>query len=154
MLASFCDHFECLSWVVLLHIVYWFVMTLCIDVGSILTLFWHTLASVSHHSSQLFRPLFRKGYFWRCLFHFGKCVAPFPFWHPFSLASFGFPLVPFGFLFPPFRSSPWNCNAFSYHVLRFLLRHVQAQSARLGTSARSANRAICAYIQIYIYMYT
>ena len=65
----------------------------------------------------------------------GRLLVPFGS----RLVSFWFPLAPFGFLFPPFRGSPWNCNAFSYHALRWLLRHVQAQSARLGTSARSAN---------------
>ena len=42
------------------------------------------------------------------------------FWHPLAplWLTFCFLLVPFGFHFPPFRGSPWNFYAISYHVLR------------------------------------
>ena len=62
------------------------------------------------------------------------------------LASFWFPLAPLGFLFPPFRGSPWNVNAFSYHILRFLLRHVHTHTAVAGLR-------LCRASDIYIYSF-
>ena len=65
------------------------------------------------------------------------------------LVSFLVPLAPFGFIFPPNRGSPWNPNAFSYHVLRFWLRHVHAHNA---VAEPRLCRAIDTYIYIYIYI--
>ena len=70
------------------------------------------------------------------LVHFGTPLALFrcllaphlaPIWIP-----VGSLLAPFGFLVTSFRGSPWNCNEFSYHALRFLFRHVRAHSAVAG----------------------
>ena len=79
------------------------------------------LATLCFHLTPILLPL---GSLWL----FRSLLAPFSS----NLASFWFPLAPFGFLFPLFRGSLWNCNAFSYHLLRFLLRHVHAHSAVAG----------------------
>ena len=81
---------------------------------------------------------------------FGSVLIPFghpfgtslvPIWFPFgSFGSLWLPLAPFGFLSPPFSDSPWNCSAFSYHVLRLLLRYVQANSAVAGPRLCRATR--------------
>ena len=78
--------------------------------------FWHPFGSHLAPTASLWLPFDS---------HFAPFVSlwlPFvPFWHPFGsrLASFWSPLAPFGFLIPPFRGSPWNCNAFPYRVVDF-----------------------------------
>ena len=56
------------------------------------------------------------------------------------MASFWLPLAPFGFLLRPFRGSPRNCDAFSYHVLRYTYIYIYTYISNISI-----------YISIYIY---
>ena len=91
-------------------------MTFGIDAGSMLAPLWHTLARLLLEPPFSFRH------------HVGSVFVSF--WFPFGsqMASFWLPFV----FVPPFPGSSWNCNAFSYHVTRCLLRRVPTNSAAAG----------------------